>query len=50
MVSKMQQKTDNDILGKCAGQCLLAADLLAADKGLDSDSDSTVNVLGGTVF
>jgi hypothetical protein len=39
-----------NILGKCARQRLLAADFLAADEGLDSDGDSTVNVLGGTVL
>lgn len=46
----MSWKTGGDILGKCARQCLLAADFLAANEGLDSDGDSTVNVLSGTVL
>jgi hypothetical protein len=43
-------KTENNVLGKCTRQRLLAADLLAANEGLDSDGDGTVNVLGGTVL
>ena len=37
------------VLGKRAGQSLLAADLLAADEALDRDGDGAVNVLGAAV-
>ena len=39
-----------NVLGKGARQRLLAADLLAADKGLYRDCNGTVNVLGRAVL
>jgi hypothetical protein len=39
-----------DILGKCPRQGLLATDFLAANEGLDSDGDSTVDILSRTVL
>lgn len=50
MTSKLRWKMGDDILGKCARQRLLAADLLTVDEGLDRDGDGTVNVLSGTVL
>lgn len=39
-----------NILGECTRERLLAADLLAADEGLDGDGDCAVDVLCGTVL
>jgi hypothetical protein len=39
-----------DLLGECPGERLLAADLLAADEGLDGYGDGAVDVLGGAVL
>lgn len=47
---RMWWKREGNILGKCARQRLLAANLLAANEGLDGDGDGTVNILGGTVL
>lgn len=39
-----------NVLGKSPGKSLFAADFLAADEGVDGDSDGAVDVLCGAVL